>query len=341
MNYIEKLGYIGQRENVMKLNNYVHAVRTGNSYMPPLAFFGPRGFGKTQLATAVGACLLGRNGSPKPFLEIQGSSVKSKRWFVDNIILPHINGQEVTLFIDEVHDLPASVKNYIMPIVYPNREGIVELSDDNQDFQFSYGDLSVIIATTDSHRLTQAFVTRCQRFDLAPYTYEELSEITRKRLTEVEITDEAMKEIVKAGRKTPRTIINLVRDIEIYCSNHDVSVLNCSQWPIFCSTFGIKPYGLLRPEVEYLNYLHASGPKTLTALASRLKLAPETVREDIESYLIDEDMIIIDGVRSITQKGISVLASISVQSTFAPKELGSSLAKPATQPIIESTDIPL
>ncbi len=55
-------------------------------------------------------------------------------------------------------------------------------------------------------------------------------------------------------------------------------------------------------------------------LSSKLKLDPATVREDIESYLIDEDLIVIDGERSITNKGLNVLTSIIAQETVIAAE---------------------
>lgn len=71
-------------------------------------------------------------------------------------------------------------------------------------------------------------------------------------------------------------------------------------------------------------------------LASKLKLDPATVREDIESYLIDEDLIVIDGERSITNKGLNILTAIVAQETFiAAKEPE---AQVVTAPIVAETD---
>ena len=121
-----------------------------------------------------------------------------------------------------------------------------------------------------------------------------------------------MPQLVKAGRKTPRMIVNLMRDLRIYCTNNEVEVINLAEWQKFCNSFNVKPLGLQRNEIEELKYL-AGGPKTLTMLASKLKLEKETVREDIESYLIDEDLILIDGNRSITSKGLQILKDIESQ----------------------------
>lgn len=313
MNYIQNLGYIGQKEHVGRLNNYIHAERSKKHFLPPIALFGPRGFGKTELAKSIGACLLLNDGlTPKDFIEIQGSGVKSKRWFIDNIIIRHLNVGPCTLFIDEVHDMPIAVKNWIMPLLYPNREGVVEISDDNQDYILNYNQISIIIATTDSHRLSQAFVSRCQRFDLGPYEYEELALIAKRGLDGICITDEVMPHLVKCGRNTPRMIVNLINNLRIWSSNNDVEVINLSAWKDFGIAFGVKPLGVTRNEVEYLKYLSQSR-RTLTMLASKLKLDPSTVREDIESYLIDEDLIVIDGERSITTKGQVVLQDILAQ----------------------------
>ena len=73
--------------------------------IPHLLFIAPKGCGKTTLAKAAGQNLINEEtGKPKTFLEINCSTLKNVSQFINQVVVPHINRQDVTVLFDEASD---------------------------------------------------------------------------------------------------------------------------------------------------------------------------------------------------------------------------------------------
>ena len=101
----------------------------------------------------------------------------------------------------------------------------------------------------------------------------------------------------------------LSKDIVQYCKNEDTTDFTKVHWDDFRTYFDVKPFGLTINEIELLRYL-ATGPKSLTTISGKLNLDISTVRKEVELFCLSKGLIIIDGKRRITKKGIDILKEI-------------------------------
>ena len=77
-----------------------------------------------------------------------------------------------------------------------------------------------------------------------------------------------------------------------------------------CDSVGILPLGITYTEKQILETLNACGSATLTGLAAKLGLSKTALQRDHELYLLNKDLIAIDGKRKITTKGMEVCEAL-------------------------------
>ena len=88
---------IGQAKAKKKLAFY-HDGFDSNRFVPNLMFIAPKGCGKTTLAKSFAKNLVLRGeDKPKKFLELNCSSVKNVQQFFDGVVMPYIDGKDVTV----------------------------------------------------------------------------------------------------------------------------------------------------------------------------------------------------------------------------------------------------
>ena len=85
---------IGQEPIKRQLSFYLSAAKK-TGVMPFLMFNGQKGIGKTEFARQLAKA----NG--RRFIEINSSTIKNETQFFEQVMLPMINDQDVTVFFDE------------------------------------------------------------------------------------------------------------------------------------------------------------------------------------------------------------------------------------------------
>ena len=80
---------VGQTRAKRRLKFYLDGYN-GTNVIPHLMFIAPKGCGKTMLAKAVGKHLVQKDepSKPKPFLEINCSTIKNVKQFFNQIAIP-------------------------------------------------------------------------------------------------------------------------------------------------------------------------------------------------------------------------------------------------------------
>ena len=98
---------IGQSRVKKALGFYIDGHKE-TSVIPHLMFTAPRGCGKTTMATAMAKNLYA-DGSIKPLITINCSTIKSLKQFFNMIVIPHMVERDATVLFDECSELPKDV----------------------------------------------------------------------------------------------------------------------------------------------------------------------------------------------------------------------------------------
>ena len=59
---------------------------------------------------------------PKPFLELNCSSIRSVQQFFDGVVMPYVDGKDITILFDEASELPRDLTMALLTITNPNKE---------------------------------------------------------------------------------------------------------------------------------------------------------------------------------------------------------------------------
>lgn len=110
---------VGQEKAKRQLTEHYKGYEQ-TSVCPHLLFVAPKGTGKTFLANAFGEMLKEHSGGEKSFLEINCSTIRNVKQFMNTIMFPHVSDKRVTLFFDEASELPKDVEMALLTMLNPN-----------------------------------------------------------------------------------------------------------------------------------------------------------------------------------------------------------------------------
>ncbi len=304
-------GYIGQPKLKNKLSFLLDNHRKTKMFEPVL-LVSKRGDGKSDLARRIGSNILNfDNTKPRKFIEVNSASVASITAFCNDILIPHVAGnQETTLFCDEFATINKKVENWLLSVLCPNAEGRTTAFHDGAKYDFDYRYFTFIGATTDARLLSLPMKSRLRRLEFEPYSHNDLIRILFKNTPNVIFRDDIEMQIVKVLRGSPRTTVLMAKDINQYVESKNVDkIFNQKDWDVLRHIMDVLPYGLTRNELQLLKFLR-EGPMTLTGLAAKFALEPSELRRDIELFALSLGLIAIDGKRILTARGREALETI-------------------------------
>lgn len=216
----------GQESTVRALSNAVQSGRIMHAYL----FCGPRGTGKTSSArifakslncvngptvTPCGkcaGCLDVINSTPVDVIEIDAASNRSvddARSILEKVQYAPLHGKYKIYIIDEVHMLTNEASNALLKTLEEPPENVI-----------------FILATTESHKVLETIVSRCQRYDFRRITTADIV----KRLDfiakseNIQITDEALLAIAKNAAGGMRDAVALLDQLSVLGQNGTISV---------------------------------------------------------------------------------------------------------------------
>ena len=293
-NYFSDL--IGQNAVKKKLGFYLDAFHK-TSQAPFLLMAGAKGLGKTEFAKAFARNLHNQDGDKRAFIELNCSTIKNNEQFFEQIFLPLICDNEITILFDECHELPQDLTMAFLTIFNTEANSRKTFEWNGMSFEFNFRQQTFIFATTETDKIFPPLKDRLTNVDFEPYSKSELGKI-------VELcVPECLSEVSGTIRSNARSAVKRSKEIALYCGSKGNSNFGVDNFKELCDTIGILPFGLTNTEKQVLEILNNCGSVTLTGLSAKLGLSATAVRRDHELYLLNKNLIEIDGKRKITHNG--------------------------------------
>jgi Holliday junction resolvasome RuvABC ATP-dependent DNA helicase subunit len=305
---------IGQTEAKSRLQFHLDGFKAGQP-MPSLFFVGPRGFGKTSIATALGLKMTEMTDGKRKFFLINSSTVKNEKQFVESILVTHVQDKDSTFLFDEAHLLNDKVVGALLTVTQPNKEHHNTYSFADMDVDIDLYRNSFFFATTEPHKVSMPLMNRTKRIDLVDYSYKDLSQIIYRNAPDIKFKDGTLMVLASVCRSTARQAVMLADDIQTFLAPKHRKVFTRSDWEQLRKRLSIHPLGLSGLELQVLNILGNSKDVSLTRLAATMCMTPQSVRQDCELFLLKNNLIEIQRAagRNITSAGRMYLKAIELQ----------------------------
>jgi Holliday junction DNA helicase RuvB len=281
---------VGQREVYARLEIAVDACRKRGDPLGHILFDGPPGLGKTTFATCI----------PRDMgVAVQIASGAALTAPKD--LIPYLTNAEEgsVLFIDEIHRLPKAVEEFLYPAMEDFRIDIALGEGVNaRTINMALRPFTLIGATTRAGLLSAPLRDRFQmREHLDFYTVEELSVIIARNSAKLQvgITDEAAHEIAVRSRGTPRLANNRLRWVRDYVTSKADGQITTRLAQDALAMQGIDTRGLDGQDRKYLETIiriFRGGPVGVEAVAHTMNLAPDTLVDEVEPFLLRTGLVI-------------------------------------------------
>lgn len=281
---------IGQQSVKQRIEILLRAAKKLQEPMSHMLFDGPPGLGKTTFATVL----------PNELgTTIQMTSGPAITKPAD--MLPFLtNASEGSiLFIDEIHRLPRVVEEFIYPAMEDFRIDIVLGEGMNaRTISMSLKRFTLIGATTRSGMLSSPMRDRFKIHEhLDYYTVDELAQIVtvNARKLNTEITAEASLEIASRSRGTPRVANARLWWARSYSASEADGRIDLPIAQAALQMSEVDRLGLDKQDRRYLDTIISvfeGGPTGVEALAATMNLPADTLSDEIEPYLLREQLIV-------------------------------------------------
>ena len=259
-----------------------------------ILFTGPASTGKTLFSTSIADALR------LPYVEVTGTMLESVEKLFEQIDaelasrgqkyaangrrggLPFRVYPPLVIFVDECHQLKRPVQDALLTMTEPS-----ERTAKTKGFIADMRQATVLLATTDSAKLTKPLKTRTREIRLQPYTRDEVAEIVGRIYKGWPL--EVRRLIAMAGRITPRIAKERGRDLaRILEQDHSgARPSEALVTEVMEKEWGLDRLGLSQQDHAYLKLvLDSKGPAGLVNLASRMSLESEQVEQEIEPFLL-------------------------------------------------------
>ncbi len=276
--------YVGQEKVKNSLKIYIDAAKTRKEALDHVLLYGPPGLGKTTLshiiATELGTQLKVTSG---PAIEHAADLAA---------ILTNLQKNDV-LFIDEIHRLNHSVEEILYPAMEDfSLDFIVGKGPSARNMRLKLQPFTLVGATTKAGNISSPLRDRfgiIERLEL--YDEKDLSDIVSRsaKILNIAIEDNAVLEVAKRSRGTPRIANRLLKRVRDYAQVRGNGTVTLDIAKEALKLMDVDEKGLDfvdRRLLEGLIKTFKGGPVGVETLATSIGEEVATVEDVYEPYLI-------------------------------------------------------
>lgn len=293
---------IGQSSVKETLSIYIDAFKQTNR-LPFLNLVTAKGGGKSFFARTFRKGLRRNDGTTPKLLEINAGSIKTSAAFFEQVYPAWVESGAM-LFLDEAHNIPEPLQEIFLSILDVKDDPIRSVEFNEGIYNFDFRKISIMMATTDQQKLSEALRDRLRDICFEEYTKDELYQIFKNNLEGAVVHESVRDSVVETFRGNPRDAVVKALDLNTFASAKGSGNINQETWNKFCSSMGIHKHGINHSEKQILKALAVNNKgMTLGNLSCVTGFARPVIQKEYETLLIRKGLIEIDGKRKLTDRG--------------------------------------